>query len=411
MNGRTEKEKRMDTIRETIQKYIDNGDIAGAAYIVRKNGKVEAEGGLGYADIEKQLPAGPDTLFRLASMTKPIAAIAVMKLIEDGKIRLQDKISTWLPEYRDMKVCSYRVGDEFYAPDPDSPTGAHASEKILNEMTYVDAEREITVYDLMTHSSGIGMGPVGITLAERVSDRKDTIRERVRKYAVIPLDFQPGTEMGYSAIVGMEILSAVIEIISGMSFDEYLEETILGPMGIRDITYSPDEEQTKRIPRLYKYTENHQLEDVTDTDYTWLIAIADPVRSMHSASAGLYGSVAAYDKIAQMLLQGGEYNGVRILKAETVEAICQNAGEHKLWLCPGLRWGLGMVVYDDPAFLQSARSAGSYGWSGAFGTHFFVDPQNRLTAVLGINRSNIGGASSPVSFAFEKAIREELLQE
>lgn len=234
-------------------------------------------------------------------MTKPITAIAALKLIEDGKIGLYDTISKYIPEYKYMRVCARRIGDEVYVPDPDSPTGVRASEEIVEGMTYVDAEREITVYDLLTHSSGLGMGPVGITLAGGVSDTRDTIGERARKYAGIPLDFQPGAESGYSAVLGMEVLAALIEIASGQSFDEYLDKNIKEPMEIRDITFSPDDEQRTRIPRLYKYTEDQCLEDVTETESCWLDV--DPVNYMHSGAAGLYGSMEEYDKIARMLLR------------------------------------------------------------------------------------------------------------
>ena len=276
-------------------------------------------------------------------------------------------------------------------------------------MTYVIADRELTVFELLNHSSGLGMGPIGCTLLEEIKENGDSVRLRAAKYASLPLDFQPGTASGYSAMANFEVLAAIVEVVSGEGYVEYLKKHIFDPMGIRDLTYEPTAEQTGRMPKLYEYR-NHMLVDVTERDKSW--EGMDPVRTHYpSASAGLLGSMEEYEKIAHMLLDKGSFGGKRILKPETVEMMAGKGISHDSRPLPSIFWGLGVSVMENPEILHSSRSVGSFGWSGAFGTHMVVDPLNDLEFVLGVNRSNIGGAGSYASFAMEDAVKEMFLNE
>ncbi len=397
-----------DIIAEKLEAFIENQEIAGAVAMVRKSGELVYDRSFGYADIEKKTPVNNRTIFRLASMSKPVATIAVLQLIESGKIGLYDEVKKYLPEYTGIKVCAEKLNPMEYEPDPDNPTNAGVLDEVRKRMQYVPADRELTIFDLLNHSSGLGMGPIGCTMLEEVKEMNDTIRERARKYAALPLDFQPGTDSGYSAVANFEVLAAVIEVASGESFYEYLKKHVFAPMDIRDLTYDPDVEQTSRMPRLYEYVDNDHLIDVTDTDETW--GRMDPVVThYYSASAGLLGSMEEYEKIAHMLLDKGTYCGRQILKPETVEMMAGKGISHESRLFPPIYWGLGVSVMDIPEAIHSSRAKGSFGWSGAYGTHMVVDPANQLEFVLGVNRSNIGGAGSYVSFAVEDAVKEMYL--
>ena len=397
----------MNKIEETLRNFTNRKEIAGAAVLVRKEGRIVEDFSYGYGDIEKKVPVDRKTMFRLASMTKPVTAIAVMQLVETGKLGLYDQIKDYIPAFAGQKVCREKVGDLIYTPDPNSPTGQSINEEKLRNIQYVRAGRDITVFDLLNHSSGLGMGPVGDTLIKRVIKPEDNVWERAVKYAELPLDFQPGTASGYSAMAGFEVLAAIVEKVSGEAYDRYLDKHIFEPLGIRDITYRPSMEQRKRMPRLYEYSQG-TLTDVSDTDEGW--SQMSPIKNTCvSGAAGLIGSMEEYEKLAHMLLQKGTLDGIQILKSETVEMMAGKGISHKSEMIPGVYWGLGMAVVDKPQTVHLSRSRGSFGWSGAFGTHFFVDPVNDLEMVLGINRSNIGGAASVVSFAIEDAVRETFL--
>ncbi|MDQ0221830.1 CubicO group peptidase (beta-lactamase class C family) [Streptococcus moroccensis] len=335
-------------------------------------------------------------------MTKPITAIAVMQLVEKGNIKLYEDISQYIPSFAELLVCKDNVLQEFYEADPNNPTQAGALQATIEQMTYVPAQRHITIFDLLNHSSGMEMGPISNTLAETLGGYPSTLQERVQKYAELPLDFQPRTASGYSPVLAFEVLAAVVEVVTGQSFKDYINEHILLPLGMMDTSF--DTIDFKRLSGLYEYNEDEQsLTDVSDTDITWLKM--DPLRTGYtSGAAGLYGTVDDYDKIAQMFLNGGQVNGINILSPDTIAKMSGQGISHDSRLFPAVYWGLGMSVMEHPERIHSARSYGSYGWSGAYGTHFVIDPLNHMTYVLGVNRSNIGGAGSPISFAVEEAI-------
>ena len=386
-----------------LQKYVSDNEIAGAVLLIRKDGQLVYDKAFGYADIRNKTSVTKKTMFRLASMTKPITAIAVMQLVEMGKIGLYQGVETYLPRFAGQKCCKENLLSAQYQPDPNNPLGD--VREFLN-VPLVPAQRPITVFDLLNHSSGLGMGTVGCTLAQKVARYGQTIQQRAEAYAQIPLDFQPGTASGYSSVVAFEVLAAIIEAVSGEDFEGYLENHIFKPMGITDITFRPNLEQQARIPRLYKYQqETGTLADVTQSDKHWE-RMNTLVTDYCSASTGLYGTVEDYEKIVQMLLDRGTFHGVRILKPETVDMMAGKGISHNSRTNPGVYWGLSMYVMEDPKYKDSGRTVGSYGWSGAFGTHFFIDPKNNLEMVLGVNRSNIGGAASAVALAMEHAIKE-----
>ncbi len=396
----------MNKVEKTLQKFVDHQEIAGAVALIRHKGKIVEDYSYGYADIENRVPVNKSTMFRLASMTKPIVAIAAMQLVEQKKIGLYTPLKNIFPEFSEMKVCREWIGDDVYIPDPDSPSGRKIDEKVIENMEYVPAESDVTIFQLLNHSSGLGMGPVGNTIVEKLINPDDTILERAVKYSKLPMDFQPGTGSGYSGAVAFEILAAVIEKVSGEAFSEYLKKHLFKPLGIKDITYEVTEEQKSRMPKLYEYREN-KLVDVTKTDPSW-IQMNPMLNAYHSGGAGIVGSMEEYEKIAHMLLNEGTLDGAQVLKKETVRMMAGEGISHDSVMRPGSFWGIGMSVKNPLPGTQIARAKGSYGWSGAYGTHFYVDPAHELEVVLGVNRSNIGGAASYVAHALEEAVKEML---
>lgn len=399
----------MEKITELMDHYVRNNEIAGAAVCVQRDGREIYRKSFGMADRENRIPVTERTVFRLASMTKPIIAIAVMKLAEADKLRLEDRLSDYIPAYRSRKVVKEPVDMmKFYNPDPDHPLGPAALEE-LKRAELVDAKREVTIYDCLSHSSGVGMGPVSGAWLEKHIRAEIPLAERVELYAQAPGDFQPGEASGYSAVAAFDSLGRVIEIVSGMDLNTFLRKEIFEPLGIRDITYLPDLEQQGRLCRLYEYEEKtRELTDVSDVPSD--LQLVDPrLYGYFSGGAGLFGTLEDYCKIAQLLVNRGSCGGVRILKEDTVDKMAGKGIPHDKVISPGMFWGLGMAVFNDPQKAGRGLTPGSYGWSGAYGTHFYIDPCSRLTTVLMVNRSNCGGAGSYISLALEQAVYDSYI--
>lgn len=386
-------------INQQMQRYIESGEMAGAALRIRKNGETVYQGKWGYADIQSGRLTQYDTIYRLASMSKPVTAVAVMKLEEQGKLKLDSPITEFLPGFGKLRVCSRQLpADQVYEPDPDHPAGRLC--ELPEDMEFVLPKRMVTVRDLLSHSSGLGMGTVGMLMAGDLNRRMDRLAERVEKWQSVPADFQPGEATGYSAVVGFDILGRIVEVVSGQEFNRFLEKEIFSPMGIRDITFTLNEDQAGRLSALY-FADQGRLEDVSDQEdeLKWYEASRN---GYFSGSAGLYGSLEDYDKFVQMLADEGQYRGARILKAETVRKMCSEGAAKHLEMMPGAFWGLGMLVTVRPDLCGMPVAPGTYGWSGAYGTHFFINPEQKLQAVFVMNRSNIGGAGSPIARRVEK---------
>ncbi len=398
------------TIIQTIDHYIDSGEIAGAGLIIRKGGREALHYNAGYANVEKGMPVKDNTLFRLASMTKPITAIAAMQLIEQGKLDLEAAVADYLPEFAHMQVADKVVGFElFYAADPDNPMMAKMIQETLDGIHLLPAVKPITIMDLLNHSSGLGMGLVSRQPVENCFASTDKLKDRVEKFARTPLDFEPGTMTGYSAVVGFDVLGRIIEKVTEMDLHSYMKKYIMEPLDITDITYVPSQEQKGRLARLYEYAKG-ALVDVTECEPAWQ-QVNPEVNGYYSGSAGLFGTLADYDKIVQMLANKGTLHGRQILKMDTIKQMTGVRAHHKKEFLPDSYWGLGMVVFGDHEKTNRGLARGSYGWSGAYGSHFYIDPVNQLTVTLMAQRSNIGGAFSPVSHALETAVYKTYIQE
>ncbi len=393
----------MDRITETINTWIDHQEIAGCALTVRKADQLLYQQTFGYANMETRAPITMNSIYRMMSMTKVVTAVGVMKLIEDGKLSLDDPLSGYLPEFADSRVAA----DERYAYSPDMDKMrflAMLKDFDLSSVKTVAAEREITIRDLLSHSSGLEQGIVGLLNMMKGPSINESLASETEKYSRYPLDFQPGTATSYSPLAGFDILLHLCEIISGKKADEYLWKTVFEPLGMKDSGFRPNEEQSTRLVRVYKRVDN-VLTDVTGTNDD-MDGMLHRGPAMISGSGGLYSTIVDYEHFARMLCNEGQLEGIRVLKPETVRLMHTEAAKKHLEPEPGMVWGLGVRVRLEPEKTGSSCSRGTYGWSGAFGTHFFISPSDQIEAVWCTNRSDAGGSGFSLSKKIENLVFE-----
>ena len=359
--------KRLERIGSVMQRYVDEGKIAGLLPVVARRGHVVYAECFGMMDLEARKPMQFDTLFRIYSMTKPITSVAVMMLYEEGFFQLTDPISRFVPGFEDTQVLI---------------------KKTESGLELAKLEREITIHHLLTHTSGLGYGideddPVYELIQERiwrVMELKPdtTLEQMVYKLAKVPLAHQPGSAWRYS--LATDVLGYLVQMVSGMGFDEFLRRRILEPLGMVDTDFYVSEDKIERFSANYGPGEEGGLK-VIDAPAT--SRYARPT-SHPSGGGGLVSTASDYMRFAHMLLNKGELDGVRLLGRKTVELMTMNhlpAGCHPFdETYRG--FGLGVNVVTDVAKSQLPGSLGTYGWGGAASTTFWVDPQEELIGLL-----------------------------
>lgn len=396
---------RATVIENRMRGYLEEHRFAGAAVLVRKEGKEEFHACLGKSDIEKNLPVSKKTIFCLASMTKPVIATAAMILADQGKWKIDDPVEKYIPAFKNQKAANKMVGfTDIYEADPKNPMMPKYHPEKLEDIRLVPLVRPVTIRDILRHCSGMGQGPFSSQIYQQKSAKGQTLEERVNIIGEIPLDFQPGTFAGYSAVVAFDVLGRLIEIVSEEDLDTFIRKYICEPLAIQDMGYRLTKEQLERTARIYE-SNDEGLTDVTETDELWEMVNPLP-GGFFSGSAGMFGSLEAYDRFAQMLANRGELDGVRVLKPETVMRMSQSSTEYCLEMSTGIAWGLGMIVHVDPERSGRKVSRGTFGWSGAYGTHFFIDPLRKISAVMMMSVSNIGGADSDIARQFENDVSD-----
>ncbi|MCY4026975.1 MAG: serine hydrolase [Acidobacteria bacterium] len=375
--------ERLERIGEAMERHIEAGNITGAVTLVARGGRIAHFEAHGLMDLDSETPMRKDAAFRIMSMTKPIMAVAVLMMLEEGKIGLADPVSKFLPEFAEMQVGG-ASGD---AGSADGGSGAAADPET------VAANREITIRDLLTHTSGI------VRNAERTPD--DSLATYVPKLAKIPLEFQPGTDWQYSGLAGPDVLARIVELVSGQAFDQFLRGRIFDPLGMRDTMYFPSDELRPRLVTLYRITEQGFEKD-PDPD-----RISSKV--YFSGGAGLVSTAHDYLQFAQMLANGGELNGKRLLSPRTVELM---ASDHVDGLFDGklgfpergFGFGLQVAIVEDHVRAGWRLTDGSFGWLGAYGTQVWINPGEKLVTLVMIQNFN-----PEVQRAFDNAVTQALL--
>jgi CubicO group peptidase (beta-lactamase class C family) len=352
---------KMDKIRARMQTFVDDKEISGAVLVVgRKEGIVYHES-VGSLQLDPAKPMPKDAIFRIASMTKPVTAIGIMILAEEGKLSVDDPVEKHLPEFRGQMLVKERSGDT---------------------VTLTKPSRPITLRDLLTHTSGLpGKMPDGLT--DLYTKRNHTLAEGVMAFSQRPLDFEPGTKWAYCN-PGIDTLGRVIEVVSGLSYEDFLKKRIFDPLEMKDTTFYPTKEQLARVPPIYNKKDGK------------LVAVENPVVGPPTGArypipaGGLYAPGADLAKLYQLMLNNGTLGKVRILSPESVATMTKvQTGDLKTGFSDGMGWGFGWGVVRKPQGVTEMLSPGSFGHGGAFGTQVWIDPTQDLFMILLIQRGNL----------------------
>jgi CubicO group peptidase (beta-lactamase class C family) len=366
----------MADIVPAMESFASTGMISGAVTLVARDGKIVHHEAVGKADLEKAVPMKKDSMFWVASMTKPIAATAIMILQDEGKLSVEDPVEKHLPEFKNQML-TYKQES--------------------NRVILIKPPRPITIRDLLTHTSGLndsGFPRKNVTLAELVSG-----------YARMPLKFPPGSKWEYCNS-GINTLGRLVEVISGQEFEEFLQTRLFKPLGMKDTTFFPDKSQLKRIVVPYKNRPGGGLEPAT----IFFIPTSPADRNRPVLPAGgLFSTAEDMFRFYQLILGGGKHKGKRLLSEEAIAEMTKTqTGELQTGFTDGMSFGYGWAVVKQPVGVTSMLSKGTYGHGGAYGTQGWVDPEKTMIFVLMIQRSGLPNAdASEVRREFQRLAVEE----
>lgn len=394
--------ERLQRISQMIQRRIAAGDMTGAVAIVARKGKIVHLEAQGVMDLDSKKPMAKDTMFRVASMTKPVTGLAIMMMIEEGKVRLNDPVSRYIPEFKGLKVAIAQPapagrGGAAAAPVPAASGGREA---VPNFYT-VPADREITVKDLLTHVSGLASGPMSNSTTQVPAIARkptDKLADYIPRLGGSALEFQPGSRWAYSAQAGFDTLGRIVEIASGVPLDQFFRQRIFDPLGMKDIAFWPSEQQWPRVASVYTRGANGLTKSQTPN------GMSSQVYFM--GSGGLISTAEDYIPMGVMLANGGQLNGKRLLSPKTVEMMrAVHVPDTLPGRAAGEGYGLSVRVVSDHAKRGTMLSTGTFGWSGAYGTHFFVDPVEQLVGVFMVQTSN-----QEVNRDFEDMVAQSIIE-
>ena len=356
---------RLKALSDDLQALVDGGQLAGVTTLAARKGKVIHFETRGLADVETGAPARPDTIWRIASMTKPVVGVAMMQLWEKGLWKLDDPVARHIPEFAGLKV---------KAPDG----------------SLVPQASPMTMAQLMSHTAGFDVSAGYAQAGLRSGD----LKEMIRRLAALPLAAQPGTDWRYGPSV--DIQGHVVERLSGERLDDYLRRHIFDPLKMPDTGFHVSPEKAPRVARIHTYRDGRIVAGPAQ-----VVPVAPPV--FLSGGGGLLSTASDYFRFAQALLDGGALDGARVLKPDTVKLMRRNllAAGVALDLYgpaqPGVGFGLDFAVIQDPAAARAPQGRETFYWGGAFGTWFWIDPTNDIVFVGMIQNLNgsVPGAGTP----------------
>ena len=362
---------RLARIDTAIEAEVAAGKIAGAVALIARNGQVAYHKEFGFADIESQAPMQPDSIFRIASMTKAVTSVAVMMLHERGRFQLTDPLAKYIPEFADMTVIS-EVDEQG------------------NVTATVPATKPIRIIDLLTHSSGIAYPfiPSKLQTSYREAGIIDgpttldvSLEEQMKLLAKQPLLFEPGSKFAYG--LSTDVLGYLVEVIGGKSLDQFFAEEIFQPLGMQDTHFYLPADKADRLVTLYSHVDGtglvaYQTSDF-DTGANEALYPVSGAKTYYSGGAGLSSTAADYTRFLQMLLNNGELDGVRLLGRKSVELMRTARIDWDGDEVPD--FGLGFAVVSDIGKRGELSSVGTYAWGGAFNTVFWIDPTEQLVGV------------------------------
>jgi len=387
--------QRLGRLHAGMQAIVDSREAAGMVTLVARDGKVVDVHANGFQDAESKTPMRENTIFRIASMSKPITSVAIMMLYEEGKLRLNDPVARFIPSFKQQRVAGENGAIE-------------------------NARRGMTIRDLLVHRSGLSYGflnagPVGNGyrsggVVDGLTTTDMTLAEGIDKLAAQPLMSQPGAAWNYS--LSTDVLGRVVEVASGQPFDVFLRERIFKPLGMVDTDFVVTDAKWSRLATVYSPDTKgvRPMKDPESFGNTHMSpgAYYKPGKKYFSGGAGLTSTIRDYSRFALMLAGGGAVDGVRLLSPKSVELM---SADHTadlttpgLLLGPGVGFGLGFSVVTDLAATQALGSEGMYGWSGIYGTNFWVDPKERLVAIVMVQKY----PNATVSAAFQPLVYQAL---
>jgi len=357
----------LEQFTEGLRDEVDKGQLAGIVTMVSRHGKLIQKDTYGYQDLENGIPMQEDSIFRIFSMSKPITGVAMMMLYEEGKFSLDDPVEKFIPEFSNLIVAK-----------DDAANGIPIAEL---------AEHKMTMRELMSHTGGLTYGPFSRSRVDtlyneaNMLDRNSSLQDMIDKLAQIPLRQQPGSVWHYS--VSVDVQGYLVEVMSGMSFDEFLQERLFTPLGMVDTRFYVGQENAQRFSREYTSGPDG-LTSPENSDFI------DPVPFL-SGGGGLTSTATDYMRFAQMLANDGVFDGTRIISGESVTLMRMNQlpqGQTEIPGYPGNAFGLDFAVVMDPA-KNGGMSKGSYWWWGIAGSWFWIDPVEDLVFVGMIQNRNL----------------------
>lgn len=360
-------------ITEQMQKYVDEKKIAGVVTLVARNGQIVNFDAVGMQDIRKELPMTRNTLFRIASMTKPFAAASIMMLNEEGKLKLDDPVEKYLPEFRNMWLVSEMTDDKAFLTRP---------------------ARNITIRDVLTHTSGLSSLPEDSLVS--------SIKEYILKISGHPLLFQPGSKWRYSGS-GITVAARIVEVLSGKPYEEFLSERIFGPLGMENTVFYSANKSWDMVASMYRPSEDSSL--VIGLDPGWLLGFPRPEGGLLSTAHDMYIWM-------QTILNRGVYRGTRILTEDSVlEMTKVNTGDLETGFTEGMGFGLGFGVVRHPSGVTGMLSEGTFGHGGAFGTQYWADPVKNIIYILMVQHQGfMNSDASDIRYALQKIVSEAIIE-
>lgn len=363
--------QRLTKLDNAMKEWADKGWMNGAVALVIKNGKIAYYNGVGYNDIDAKQKMPKEGIFRIASQTKAITSVAIMMLFDEGKLLVNDRVSKFIPSFSKPTVL-----DKFEAKD--------------TTYTTVPAAREITIKDLLTHTSGLGYATIGSPEANAIYAKSNitaglgvkdgTLLEAMTRLGKLPLMHQPGQRWTYG--LNTDLLGCIVEVVSGMSLDQFFKTRIFQPLGMNNTYFSVPENKSDQLVNMYTEDQQGKLVKGGNKIFGTPTASNYPLigSTYYSGGGGLSGPIMDYAIFLQMLLNGGEYNGVRILGRNTVRMMTMNqVGDLSLG---DDKFGLGFSVVTEKGSANTPAQAGTFSWGGAFSTSYWVDPKEKMVLLF-----------------------------
>jgi CubicO group peptidase (beta-lactamase class C family) len=388
--------KKLMKIDKAMKMWVDKEWMNGGAAIVIRNGKIAYHNAVGFNDLNTKTELKKDDIFRIASQTKAITSVAMMMLYEDGLVLLDDPVSKYIPSFKKQSVL-----DKYNATD--------------TTYTAIPANKEITIRELLTHTSGLGYAQIGskeansiyaknnITAGLAVTD--NSLLEAMTRLGKLPLMHQPGEKFTYG--LNSDLLGCLVEVISGVSLEEFFRSRIFEPLGMKDTYFNLPTQKANRLVNLFKedslghlyIAEKRMLNSAANADY--------PLKkhSYFSGGAGLSSTVYDYGIFLQMLLNNGKYNGQQLLSRNTVRIMTTNQiGDIPFG---GDKFGLGFSIVTDKSNGKTLAHEGTYSWGGAFSTSYWVDPQEKM--VILFYRQLLGSNHNDVNEKFRTLVYQSIM--